>query len=64
LLVLPSGNKYDYVCAECGTAVGGKMDNAGIRRRRRKMSAAQRKAVSVRMKKYWAARRKMQTKVK
>ena len=27
LLVLPSGNKYDYVCAECGTAVGGKMDN-------------------------------------
>jgi len=27
LLVLPSGSKYDYVCAECGTAVGGKMDN-------------------------------------
>jgi hypothetical protein len=27
LLVLPSGNKYDYVCAECGTAVGGKSDN-------------------------------------
>jgi hypothetical protein len=27
LLVLPSGNKYDYVCAECGTSVGGKMDN-------------------------------------
>ena len=27
LLVLPSGNKYDYVCAECGTAVGAKMDN-------------------------------------
>jgi hypothetical protein len=27
LLVLPSGNKYDYVCAECGTAVGGKTDN-------------------------------------
>jgi len=21
LLVLPSGSKYDYVCAECGTAV-------------------------------------------
>ena len=27
LLVLPSGNKYDYVCTECGTAVGGKTDN-------------------------------------
>lgn len=27
LLVLPSGNKYDYVCSECGTAVGGKTDN-------------------------------------
>jgi hypothetical protein len=27
LLVLPSGNKYDYLCAECGTSVGGKTDN-------------------------------------
>ena len=27
LLVLPSGNKCDYVCAECGTAVGAKTDN-------------------------------------
>ncbi|MGH7324183.1 MAG: hypothetical protein ACREJ9_05985 [Candidatus Rokuibacteriota bacterium] len=27
LLVLPTGNKYDYVCAECGTPVGGKTDN-------------------------------------
>ena len=27
LLVLPGGNKYDYVCAECGTLVGGKTDN-------------------------------------
>lgn len=27
LLVLPTGNKFDYVCAECGTAVGGKTDN-------------------------------------
>jgi len=27
LLVLPSGSKYDYVCAECGTPVGAKMDN-------------------------------------
>ena len=27
LLVLPDGNKYDYLCAVCGTAVGGKTDN-------------------------------------
>jgi DNA-directed RNA polymerase subunit RPC12/RpoP len=27
LLVLPSGSKYDYVCTECGTTVGGKTDN-------------------------------------
>ena len=27
LLVLPGGNKYDYVCAECGAQVGGKTDN-------------------------------------
>jgi len=27
LLVLPTGNKYDYMCADCGAAVGGKSDN-------------------------------------
>jgi hypothetical protein len=27
LLVLPSGNKYDYACSECGTQVGGKTDS-------------------------------------
>lgn len=27
LLVLPTGKKYDYICAECGAAVGGKTDN-------------------------------------
>ena len=27
LLVLPTGSKYDYHCAECGTGVGGKTDN-------------------------------------
>jgi hypothetical protein len=27
LLVLPTGNKYDYLCAECGASVGGKTDN-------------------------------------
>lgn len=26
LLVLPTGNHYDYVCQDCGTAVGGKVD--------------------------------------
>jgi hypothetical protein len=32
----------------------------GVRRKRRRISAAARKAVSQRMKKYWAARRKEQ----
>ncbi len=27
LLVLPTGNKYDYVCQQCGTPVGGKLDH-------------------------------------
>jgi hypothetical protein len=27
LLVLPTGNKYDYTCSVCGTPVGGKTDN-------------------------------------
>ena len=27
LLVLPTGNKYDYLCSVCGAAVGGKEDN-------------------------------------
>ena len=27
LLVLSGGTKYDYVCAECGTTVGGKTDD-------------------------------------
>jgi hypothetical protein len=26
LLVLPTGVKYDYVCGECGTEVGAKVD--------------------------------------
>jgi hypothetical protein len=34
----------------------------GRRRRRRTMTAAQKKAVSARMKKYWAARRKSEAK--
>ncbi|HEU5154247.1 MAG TPA: hypothetical protein VFU03_05935 [Gemmatimonadales bacterium] len=27
LLVLPTGNEYDYVCSECGARVGGKTDS-------------------------------------
>jgi len=27
LLVLPTGNKYDYTCGVCGGAVGGKTDS-------------------------------------
>jgi hypothetical protein len=27
LLVLPTGNQYDYVCQDCGTPVGGKVDH-------------------------------------
>jgi len=26
LLILPDGDKYEYTCAQCGTSVGGKMD--------------------------------------
>ena len=26
LIVLPSGNKYDYLCSVCGSSVGSKMD--------------------------------------
>jgi hypothetical protein len=27
LIVLPDGNKYDYLCSVCGTSVGSKMDD-------------------------------------
>jgi hypothetical protein len=27
LLVLPTGNKYDYRCSVCATSVGSKMDD-------------------------------------
>lgn len=48
--------------AQGGRAVGRAVQKA--RRRGRKMSAAGRKAVSLRMKKYWAERRKARAKVK
>jgi hypothetical protein len=28
LLVLPSGNLYEYLCAQCGTSTGSKTDQA------------------------------------
>jgi hypothetical protein len=37
---------------------GARKSPTGVRHRRRKMSAAQRKAVGERMRKYWAQRRK------
>ncbi len=27
LLVLPQGNKYDYLCSVCGNSLGSKMDD-------------------------------------
>ena len=27
LIVLPQGNKYDYLCSVCGESVGSKMDD-------------------------------------
>jgi len=27
LIVLPQGNKYDYLCSVCGSSVGSKMDD-------------------------------------
>lgn len=29
LLVLPEGDKYEYLCARCGTSVGDKIDKSG-----------------------------------
>jgi len=29
LLVLPDGEKYDYICAKCGTPIGEKMVKKG-----------------------------------
>jgi hypothetical protein len=40
LLVLPTGNKYDYVCQQCGTPVGGKVDNDATAFRQTSQAAA------------------------
>ena len=29
LLVLPEGDKYEYLCSFCGQSIGSKMDKAG-----------------------------------
>jgi hypothetical protein len=42
------------------TAAGAGAAGPAARRRRKPMTAAQKKAVSIRMKKYWASRRKAQ----
>ena len=51
---------------DMGSAVSPSMPGGGVRRatgqKRQKMSAAARKAVSLRMKKYWAKRRKAKAK--
>ena len=41
-----------------GSAAAARAEGSGRRRRRRGMTASQRKAVSERMRKYWAERRK------
>jgi len=40
LLVLPTGNKYDYVCQDCGTPIGGKVDNDATAFRQTSQAAA------------------------
>jgi hypothetical protein len=40
LLVLPTGNKYDYVCQQCGSQVGGKTDNDATAFRETSQAAA------------------------
>jgi hypothetical protein len=40
LLVLPTGNKYDYVCQQCGSPVGGKTDNDATAFRQTSQAAA------------------------
>jgi hypothetical protein len=40
LLVLPTGNRYDYVCEQCGTPVGAKDDHDGTAFRQTSQAAA------------------------
>jgi hypothetical protein len=40
LLVLPTGTKYDYVCRDCGTPVGGKLDSDATEFRQVSQAAA------------------------
>jgi len=41
LLVLPTGNKFDYVCQQCGTQIGGKTDNDATAFRQTSQAAAE-----------------------
>ncbi len=41
LLVLPTGNKFDYVCQQCGTQIGGKTDNDATAFRQTSRAAAE-----------------------
>jgi len=53
--------QLESVQAAIAAIAGRTSRRQGLTRRRRRMSPAQRKAVSKRMKKYWAARRKVKT---
>lgn len=41
LLVLPTGNRFDYVCQQCGTQIGGKTDNDATAFRQTSRAAAE-----------------------
>jgi hypothetical protein len=53
-----AGRSEGAAAPESAQAAAGAAQGNGRRRKRFKMSAAQKRAVSERMKKYWAARRK------
>lgn len=56
-----AGRGFD-LAKSAGKDIAGTAEGATPRRRRRKMSAAARKAVGIRMKKFWAERRKAKQK--
>ena len=41
LLVLPTGNKFDYVCQQCWAQIGGKTDNDATAFRQTSQAAAE-----------------------
>jgi hypothetical protein len=50
--------QLESVRAAIAAIAGNTSSRLGLKRGRRKMSSAQRKAVSIRMRKFWAAKRK------